>query len=282
MDGEKGSDMAYKQIVVHLDNTGRSETRLDVAVELATRFGARLSGLFAECDPYLANLASRRPSAIYSDVVRKSEAIFRSITEQRNIVADWQAVTVRRDSALADAIVASSRLADISVLGQFQHGITDSGIPQDLVERVVARSGRPLLVIPFAGEYSYVGRRVMVAWNGGREASRALNDALPFLREADEVFITSISSLAGGTTRRKDICAGVAHYLRAHDIEAKTETLVAEKGWTMDTLLSHVVDHGADLLVLGADGSYGAPDRPQGGGTQYILSQLTVPVLMSY
>jgi len=59
--------MAYTDILAHFDNTERSADRVALAVAVASRFGARLRGLFAECDPYLANLASLKPEQMYSD-----------------------------------------------------------------------------------------------------------------------------------------------------------------------------------------------------------------------
>jgi nucleotide-binding universal stress UspA family protein len=274
--------MNYKRIAVHLDNTDRSDARLHLAVDLASRFGAQLVGLFAECDPYLANLASRRPTDMFREPAERAEAIFRASTEQKNIGADWRTAVVRRDSALTDALVAECRLSDIAILGQFQPGMTNSGVPADLAERVVLRAGRPLLVIPFAGDHARIGRRIVIAWNGSREAARALNDAMPFLVEAADVIITAIVPLGRNAARNEDICARIARYLQAHGVEPKTETLVAEKGWTMDALLSRVADHGADLLVMGAHGNVGPQDLPRGSGTQHLLNNMTVPALISF
>jgi len=277
--------MGYRRIAVHLDNTERSEARMRLASGLASRFSARLLGFFAECDPYLANLASRLPAEMFRKSGGDAEQAFRAEARRQGIDVDWGLVAVRRDSALTDALVAQCRLVDIAILGQFQPeapGMADSGVPSDLAERVVLRAGRPLLVIPYAGAHTEIGRRILVAWNGGREAARALNDALPFLTQADEVIITAIVPVDQERPANDDICAGVAHYLRAHGIDAKTEVRVSEKGRTMEMLLSSVVDQGADLLVVGAHGNYCAPDLPQGSGTKYILGNMTVPVLMSY
>ena len=43
-------------------------------------------------------------------------------------------------------------------------------------------AGRPVLVVPYAGNFETVGKRILMAWT--REANRALNDALPLLEEA--------------------------------------------------------------------------------------------------
>ena len=67
-------------------------------------------------------------------------------------------------------------------------------------------SGRPVLAVPFAGEFPTVGERVLVAWNASREAARALNDALPLLIGAKQVTVLAINhtaaSVAMATCRR--------------------------------------------------------------------------------
>ena len=270
--------MTYRDVLVHLDNGERSPVRLPIAVDVARRFGARLMGLFAECDPYLANLASLKPDEMYGETATRTEADLRQIGEKAEIDVDWDAVVVRRDSALASAVLAAACCSDLAVLGQHDPREQGSGVPSDLVEQVLLHSGRPVLIIPFAGDFKALGRRIMVAWNAGREASRAIHDSLPFLQQADEVTVIEINPTDEGLATRDRI----TKHLEAHGIAAQTASFVAEEIGAMDLLLSRVTDEAVDLLVMGAHGHYGFPHLHRGGATRHILRQMTVPVLMSH
>jgi hypothetical protein len=70
-------------------------------------------------------------------------------------------------------------------------------VPADLVEQVLLHGGRPVLVVPSAGQYRDVSRRVLVAWNSSREAARALNDAIPLMRNAETVVVVAFQRAAG-------------------------------------------------------------------------------------
>src|SRR5438477_342642 len=78
------------------------------------------------------------------------------------------------------------------------------------------RRGRPVLGIPIANVPAKLGGSVLVAWDGGRAASRAMNDALPLLAGADAVTVLAIGP--DGPARRQAEAA-TAH-LRRHGVAA--------------------------------------------------------------
>lgn len=273
--------MQVKELVVHVSNTGRRETLIGIAADIAGRFGARLNGLFADCDPYLANLASRNPEEMFTEAAEQAEDVFRQQTQQAKIDGQWLTSIVRRDSALIRSVLFAARHADLIILGQDDPRDQLSGVPRDLVEQIVLGAGRPVLAIPYIGDYPHIGRRVMVAWNGGREAARAVHDALPFLVGAEEVVLIAVNPDRPDAEHGAVPCADLARHLRAHGVRAETETLRVEELGVMDTLLSRLADRGTDLLVMGAHGHYGFPHLHRGGGTKHILGHMTVPVLLS-
>ena len=119
---------------------------------------------------------------------------------------------------------------------------------------MILRSGRPVLVVPYAGHFAGIGRRVLVAWNGGREANRALPDAVPILSSAEYVVLLAINPEPDEGPGAR--FAPVTRHLRAHGIDARIETLRVENIGAMDMLLSRLTDEGIDLLVMGAYGQY--------------------------
>lgn len=140
-------------------------------------------------------------------------------------------------------------------------------------------AGRPVLVLPFAGEFDKVPSRIMVAWDGSREAALAMQGALPLMRKAHRVMLTSFNP-----TQQIDgeaETAGIDRWLHQHGVESTRDTR-ATRIDVAEALLSHAVDAGADLIVMGGYGHARWRERMVGGVTRDILAHMTVPVLMAH
>lgn len=274
--------MSYKELFVHLDSTERSDDRREIALDFARRFDASVFGMFGECDPYLANLASRNIDAMFVESAARAESVFKERAAEFGVTAHWESSIFRRDSALIKAVAFAARHCDLAVLGQHNPSETGSGIPAELVEQVVIHTGRPSLIVPYSGELEGIGRRIMIGWNAGREAVRAVQDALPFLQAAQEVTLVSVNPRQEERGHGDVPGADMARHLQAHGVKAGVETREIEGMSPMETLLSHGVSRGADLLVVGAHGHYGFPDLLRGSGTKHLLKHMTIPVLMSH
>jgi nucleotide-binding universal stress UspA family protein len=268
-------------IVVHIDRSAQCAVRLELAVGLARRFDATLTGLFAENDPHVMTVAALDPVGALAADAAVASARFHERVADLSMSSDWQAVMTASDDALIRQTLRIARNADLVILGQHDPDGADVRVPADLAEQVILQSGRPVLVVPYAGHFTDVGQRVLIAWNGGREATRALNDAMPILRSAEYVALLAINPEP--EQRSGDIrFAAVTRHLRAHGIIAHLETLRVEDIEAMDMLLSRLSDEGIDLLVMGAYGQYATPLLHRGGSTRHILGHMTVPVLMSH
>ena len=127
-----------------------------------------------------------------------------------------------------------------------------------------------------------VGRRIMVAWNASREAARAVNDALPLLKGAEEVKILALTA-QGGIGAHGDLPgADIAGHLARHGVRADAEHGVVRDIEVGPALLSAAADFGADLLVMGSYGRARMRELILGGVSREILRTMTVPVLMSH
>ena len=87
-----------------------------------------------------------------------------------------------------------------SVAPNFDLVVMNQADPEDenttykyLVNKVLLGSGRPVLVIPSQGVADHIGNRVVIAWDGKREATRAVHDALPFLKSSESVDVISVN-----------------------------------------------------------------------------------------
>jgi hypothetical protein len=130
---------------------------------------------------------------MFADSAARAETLFKNKAAENEITVQWVSSISRRDSALTKAVAFGARHCDLAILGQYDPKETRSGVPMDLVEQVVIHTGRPVLVLPHSGEAKRIGQRIMIGWNAGREAVRAVHDALPFLRSAEAVTLVAIN-----------------------------------------------------------------------------------------
>jgi nucleotide-binding universal stress UspA family protein len=266
-----------KDLLVHLDQGERTSVRLALAVSLARAHGARLTGVFGQrAEPHRVGVVATWPSQEYTEATQASKAAFERATAGLPDVR-WHDINRGADAELLRLITEMAHYADLVVLGQHDEG-AQIFAPPDLAEEVVLNSGRPVLVVPYAGEFAQFGRHPLIAWNDSRESAHAVNDALPLIagcRDATVIAVDARLELANAS------CASVVEHLGCHGIRARSEVLVVEDVGIMDMLLSRVSDLGADLLVMGAHGSIGLPFVSRGAGTRHILRHMVVPVLMS-
>jgi nucleotide-binding universal stress UspA family protein len=145
--------------------------------------------------------------------------------------------------------------------------------PGDLVLKL----GRPVV---FTGSDAEViqGQKIVVGWKDAREARRAVSDALPFLKNATEVFVAEVEErdYSSEWTSLKD----VLHWLELQGVKARGE-IVPLAGSTAETIVSAASDMGADLIVTGAYGHSRLREWLFGGATLELLGESTINRLMS-
>jgi nucleotide-binding universal stress UspA family protein len=272
--------MDLKDLVVHLDSGARAPERLGLAVTLARRHGARLTGMFAERTTLGGSLVGRRERANVARAAAEVRSRFEAACAAAAVSSRFWALEGAEDGEVVDATVVCCRRADLALFGQ-QHG-DDAPTPDGLVERVVAGAGRPVLVVPSIGSYPDTGRRVLVAWTGSREAARALHDALPLLERAERVTILSLQRASESASPGGLPPLDLTDHLRVHGVTAAYDQWVVGELAAVDAVLNRASDEGADLAVLGAYGLLGhgilGGER---GTTRAILETMTTPVLLS-
>lgn len=278
--------MSYKTILVHLNDPRRAERLLTAALSVAAHDKVHLIGL------HLApSLAAIPPLAVpyAGDVVNvavaeergtteKLKATFDRMTANQAVVAEWRAVEVLSGD-LAEIVVRHGRAADLVVASQSDPD-WDFAPVLDFPERIALSAGRPVLVVPNSGEIPSIGRSVMVAWNGSREAARAVFDALPLLQRAASVRVLGLSEASRRPVGEPDI--GLAAALARHGVKAEAVQSVAGSGDIGEAILSRLAESDADLLVMGAWGHSRLHELVFGGVTRHIARHMTVPTLLSH
>ena len=180
--------MDYKDLLVVLDAAPTARERIDLAAALAERCGAHLLGLYplptrhlgyhdpALLDPFFAQLREGARAA-----AAKTREMFDHAASHRHLSAEWREIPEGPDASPA----LHARYADLAILGQIDPDRAEAELIRPRPEHVAIASGRPVLIVPYAGHFENVGRRVLVAWSATREATRAVNDAMPLLASAE-------------------------------------------------------------------------------------------------
>jgi nucleotide-binding universal stress UspA family protein len=277
--------MTVKTILVHVDAGNRCAVRVDLAIRLARQFDAHLVALNAltatELPGYVLAGAGGVPlteihARLAGEQAARAKAMYdRAIAAAGVAAAEWR--TTELDAV--DAVTLHGRYADLIVVGQ-PGGPEDSGVEAGFAERAILEAGRPVLMVPFAGNFPTLGSRILVGWNASREASRAVTDAVPFLQRAERVEVLVINPGKGehGALPGSDI----ALYLARHGVRVEVRE---DSGVTIgdgEEMLSRAADFGADLIVMGAYGHSRFRELVMGGASRTLIDSMTVPVLLSH
>jgi len=277
--------VTYKTILVHLDHRPRSTERLGLACSLADEFDAHLVGLFAPGGPRLPSYAAAEGGPVLRDlleerrkeVLREVQRRFREVAQRNGGErSEWRTA----DFDPAAAMRLSARYADLVVAGQPED--EEEGELRGLADELAFSAGRPVLFVPYAGRFAALGKRVLVAWDAGREAARAVTDALPLLKRAEAVEVCAFDPERGRRGHGELPGADVGLFLARHGVKV---TVARQSGARYDVgsqVLSRAADIGADLIVMGAYGHTRVREMVLGGVTRTMLEAMTVPVLMSH
>ncbi len=308
--------MDLKDILVCLDPTDAGEVRLRLAAAIAREHRAHLSAAYvmpaavagaprhagragvptglawlpqdlptpldAPRDGAPGGGASGEPSNGGGDVPRGAELAaiieqrFREEVAPHAIEGDWHLFGAGEGADL----VALASAADLVVFGQTS---PDYRLPSGCrPEDVIVGGGRPLLVVPYAGDFAAVGRRALVAWDGSREAVRALHDALPLLGKAEAVTVITVRTREASFVRDAPGLDRVVRHLARHGIPARSEETLRGDLPIADALLSRAADLDVDLIITGAYHHSQFREALVGGVSRELLDHMTVPVLMSH
>ena len=282
--------MAYKEILVVIDNAAGAAQRIAPAAALAAAFGARLTGFFASGYPLTTAYGdlSGAPQLVeaYMEAQRSeanaAEAAFHQALATVKLTGARTHEWDYREAEATPSVIALAALYDLIVVGQPN---PDSGLANAFglrPEEIVLGAGRPVLVVPYAGNFAALGKRVLVGWNRRREAVRALHDAMPVLERAEAVAVVEVDP-AEPLLSEPDVSAqSIADALTRRGVRATGETQVAGDMGVDDLLMSRAADFGADLLVMGAYGHSRLREFVLGGVSRGIFRQMTLPILMAH
>ena len=278
--------MSYKTILVHVDSSERALERIRIAIELAQTFDAHLVGVATVGMIALANTYGLDGTPAYmAEVMTDMEHLAAKAAARFETTAKASGLTsyesrVHRDNPTY-SLCTDARYADLVVLGQAEPAQSTAATPLDLPQTVLLGCGRPVLIIPYAGHFRTLGRRVMFLWNASRESAHAASDALPFFTRADEVRVSVFDAKANVGGHGDEPGNDVATYLARHGAKV-TVNRDTSGGDVGSSVLSRANEFDADLIVMGGYGHTRLREWVLGGVSKTLLEHMTVPVLMSH
>ncbi len=280
--------MAFKTILVGLNEVERNDALLAQAAFLARIMDAHIAGLYVipavqlypatgfEAMPVIFE-AHREHFAKRRDGVKSG---FLDVLRRHDVRGDI-AVVESSSPLICDAVVEHGRVSDLVLLSQVDT-VGNQGVELDFVDRVVMEVGRPVLVLPLKAKPVEQFGTAIVAWNGRREATRAIFDALPLLRLAKDVRVVWVDAQRDDEGPSTIAGSELAEVLARHGIKATAEPISGNGQEAGVALMTKVFDSGADLLVMGAYGHARFREFILGGATRQALKNMRVPVLFSH
>jgi nucleotide-binding universal stress UspA family protein len=286
--------MAICDILVSLDSSVPGEGRLRLALALASSRRARLTAVYVLPEPQTAEppigLGPVPPSTPAwtpapaagprrdPERAEEIESHFRNELRGRGIEGEWYLLD---EHNLAEFIEYANTV-DLTILGQQSSKARAESTGEFRPDAVLLAVGRPVLVVPYAGKFETVGRRPLIAWDGSREAARALGDALPLIDGAESVTVIYIGTREAQIERARPAIDHVVRHLQRHAIKASGEATRGGDVPISDLLLSRAADLGADMIVAGAYHHSPVREALLGGVSRELLRHMTVPLLMSH
>lgn len=279
--------MSYKTILVHVDQSSRAAARIRIAAEIAIAENAHLVGaamtgisrlIYQDGAVDLTRTLVASQMELLTQRANEALANFESIASGMGVLSYEKRLV---DDEPEGGLCLQARYSDLVVVGQTDPDEAPSRLMADLPEFVMLNCGRPVLIVPYAGQFTNVGKNVLVPWDASMEATRAITNALPLLQRAKNVSVTLFNASKQSNGHGEQPGADIALYLARHGVKVEVirERTEIDIG---NALLSLTTDLSSDLIVMGGYGHTRFREVLLGGVTLTVLKTMTVPVLMSH
>ena len=175
------------------------------------------------------------------------------------------------DNAVA-RLMANAKNSDLVVMGRAKQ---TQGLPQDTLERLILRCGRPMLL---AGATAPAQMdTIMVCWKKSDHSTRAVAAAIPLLSRAKRVVLATVADPdAGGLEPMQKLaqqCAG-------DGVQTEVKIIPPDGGKIADVLSAAAEECAADLVVMGAYGRARALQFLFGSCTESLMTRSDKPILL--
>jgi len=273
-------------IVVHIPVEQSAQPVIDCAVSIGSIFDAHMDGIacvYPTFDPLMAFEASAAnvaalTAATQSNMDKAASALDQFEIAVRRIGISHGARCISNITYATSLLTEISRLYDLSIVAQpdYSNPNRDALVP----EALLFDSGRPILMVPYIHRGPLKPDRILICWDGGRPAARAVHDAMPFLHKAKAIDIVSVNE--DSATVGEVSSEALQTHLARHDLSVEVQRTTADAANIFNAILSLAADRNTDLIVMGGYGHSKFREFVLGGVTRGIFETLTVPALISH
>jgi nucleotide-binding universal stress UspA family protein len=274
-----------KEVMVRLDGSANDEKRLGAVEEIAGLFHAHVVGLYLNELPIVIAAEGDTIGAVRAvELIEKAKELGekREKTLMRRLARLQMPVELRRYDVFPDTLpeiaTREARVADTFVALRPNGEALE---PEYMIENVLFGGGRHLYLLP-EHKRKIAFDNIVVAWNGAKEATRAMAEALPYLEKAENVTVLVVDD-EPPAEGRVAIGEKAVTYLKHHGINAVLRhAAVARSADVGPTLISEAKKLDADLIVMGGYGHSRLREWLLGGATYALLHNAPIPVLMAH
>lgn len=286
--------MAVRRILVPIRNDGKGEGVLDYALALAGKTGHIEAVHCRPAPDDLIPFGVSVPAILRDQIAKSGESL--ADAEEAEITGRFEAYAKAHKLTLVDSgkrhpqdklsatwriergkqasiVSARGRLADVVAVARPDR---DRAVGRNTLEAALVNTGSLVMMCPPSPAPKAIGKHVAVAWNGSREAARAVSLAMPILAAAKKVSVMTINDVDLELKGEN-----LLSFLSDHDIKA-SHTDTKAGGNAGQVLLELAKELGADCLLMGAYGSSRGREMVFGGATQHVVDHAEVPVLMAH
>jgi nucleotide-binding universal stress UspA family protein len=277
--------MPPRTVLVHATTNDKGVALLKSAATLAAGAHAHLVALVVGIEPSVpyASLVDVPIDAYAQDLEEARDDTRRTVRQVEGVLARHSNAFEVRGATVPSGLVGAevsrqARYADLSLF-PVRNG---NALAQQALDATLFGSGRPVLIVPAGAALDAVGRRVAVAWDGSREAARAVADALSMLSRGSEVHILVIDPVVAPEHHGEEPGADIATALSRHDLKVTVHAVPSAGRSVAGAVLEHARALDADLLVAGAYGHSRLREILIGGVTRELMEQTDRPLLMAH
>jgi len=270
-------------VVVDLGGERRS---VSFAADLARSCEAHLTGVAFAFQPIIPvyTMAAPVPTdfivSAQENAVAEAEAAGRKFEEIADGAGALYASRII-DSMPGDGFggaVRSLTLTDLTVVGQ-QDPDRLEPMREGLIEALLFQASVPVMLVPHTGTKTFQPDRVLVAWDRGPVAARAVRSAMPLIGMAKHVDVVTVAEhgkdgeIAGG---------GIGRYLARHDVEVEIHEIERHGHDIGHAIADFATERKSDWMVMGAYGHNRMREFFLGGATRSLLASARIPIYLSH
>lgn len=278
--------MTFKTILAVIGIDHDNADVISVA-SLADRSGAHLSGIVVASVPpppfsEMGGDAYEAWSQMWEDENNRLErrvGELRQLLKDKSLPGELQPVYCIQGD-IAQQIGERARYADVTVVGGDM--LKDEFLLKRVLDGAIFDTPTPTILVPKGKEIDFAPKRVVVAWNDGIAAGRALRQSMDLLAGAEDVRVVVVDPHATSGATGQEPGADIAAFLTRHGVKTTVDVLASGDHEVDEVLRRHAVDINADLIVMGAYGHSRLRERIFGGTTHSMIDNPTIPVFFAH